>query len=100
MHRNLLLPFLALLVLGCGKSIAHESPTTVPVGVVGVAPITSSGESDPGPARDRGPLGSCGLRATLRERTPHSPGIGRAFAIDLKNEGTRAVKLILPGDGS
>jgi hypothetical protein len=102
MTRTVLLGFaflVAPLGTACRKTAAHESPTTVPVGVVGIAPITSNGESG-GQAKPAKPTSSsCGLRATLREAPVRQMGDHR-FAIDLKNESTHAVKLVLPGDGS
>ncbi len=66
-------------------TIATVAPTAEP------AAPTPTTESD-GPSS---PMSSCGLVATVSKKAD-----GNGFALTLKNNGTKAVKLVTAGDGS
>jgi len=80
------------------------TPIVVPVasvttGFMGAPAPTETAEAEPVPVAAAQAMSSCGLRATLRELKPADPS-GHRFALDLKNEGKQAVKLVVAGDGS
>ena len=110
---------LFVLLAGCTRSsTGHADPPNVapdptPISVAPVSPASKEGAplaggdptgapaSDPGeaPAGDppAAPLPSCSLSATLRDAGPKSD---QRFSVVLKNEGSKPLRLVLPGDGS
>jgi hypothetical protein len=111
---------MAGLLAGCGKSpkavTAAETPSspsaTQPTVVLAPEPEpaatpstsemaaatpTPSAEESPSTNTAPAPLPSCGLKATVRD---HGAASGNRFTLTLKNESTKPLRLVVPGDGS
>ncbi len=79
-----------------GSVVAVADAAPAPVAAT-VAEAADAGEPSPSTSAVR-PSSSCKLKASLRDVGP-TPS-GKRFKLLLKNEGTSAVRLVMPGDGS